>query len=282
MGRLAHSRKLATRLAKHDPDGVCCLSPFAHERETILAGCPTSEIWGIGPASTKKLGQAGIRSALQLTQAPDHLIRHILHLPGLRLAYELRGQPAFPLERIPSPPRSIHRSQSFGHVITDLCDLKEALAAYVGRAAEHLRAHHMAAGMLSISLATNRFRPGPQFARQMTMTIPRPSCSTFELLSLAHTCLEQLFRDGYAYHKVGVLLADLVPTPPQPLSLWEPPASVWRHTRLLSTVDSINDRYGSNTIRIGMASLHPLWTRRMAYPSPAYTSRWNELALVST
>src|SRR5215813_11351401 len=165
--------KLANRLAKRSPQaqGVVILtSPL--EIEATLAQTPIQDIWGIGPGYTRRLHAHEIRTAIQLRNMTDRWVRQELGIVGLRLVWELRGISCLPLEFCPPPKQSLMVSRSFGRPITTLIEMREAVATYMTRAAEKLRRHQVAAGVLTVFLMTNRFTDEPQYSNSVTMPLP--------------------------------------------------------------------------------------------------------------
>jgi DNA polymerase V len=134
-----------------------------------------------------------------------------LGIVGLRLVCELRGISCLPLALCPSPKQSLMVSRSFGRPITTLIEMREAVATYMTRAAEKLRRHHVAAGVLTVFLMTNRFTEEPQYSNSVTIPLPVATQDTAELIRYALQGVEQIFREGYHYQKAGVILTALVP-----------------------------------------------------------------------
>src|SRR5262245_30417479 len=102
-------------------------------------------------------------------------------------------------------------SRSFGRFITTLIEMREAVATYMTRAAEKLRRHHIAAGVLTVFLMTNRFTDELQYSNSVTMFFPVATHDTAELIRYALRGVEQIFCEGYRYQKAGVILTALVP-----------------------------------------------------------------------
>jgi DNA polymerase V len=146
--------KLANRLAKRSPQGVVTLTALS-EIDATLACTRVEDIWGIGPGYTRRLKLHDIRTALQLRDANDRWIRQQLGVVGQRIVWELRGISCLPLELCPPPKQSLMVSRSFGRPIITLTEMREAVATYTTRAAEKVRRHQMAAGVVTIFLMTN-------------------------------------------------------------------------------------------------------------------------------
>jgi DNA polymerase V len=270
--------KLANRLAKRSPRGVVTLTA-ASEIDATLAGTRVEDIWGIGPGYTRRLKVHDIRTALQLRDAHDRWIRQELGVVGQRIVWELRGMSCLPLDLCPPSRQSVMVSRSFGHPITTLTAMREAVATYTTRAAEKLRRHHVAAGVVTVFLMTNRYGDEPQYANSVTMSLPVASQDTGELIQYACRALQHIFRAGYRYQKAGVILTALVPAHQVQPDLFDR-RDREHSTELMAAIDTLNRAWGAGTVRYAAAGVRPRWLARCARRSPRYTTRWRELAVV--
>lgn len=272
--------KVASRMAKKNKEcqGVFDITGQA-DILTMLGNVAVGDVWGIGRRTTSKLGDYGVRTAKDLALMPDGWLRKQLTVTGLRTAMELRGISCLPLEDGPPAKKSITSSRSFGRLVTELADLQEAMAAYVSIAAEKLREQHLATGCLSVFLSTNRHKKdAPQYSNSETFTLAEPTISTPELIHAASQCLERLFRKGYAYQKVGVILTDLLPENRRQGHLFL--ADKGRAKPLMAALDRINNRWGRETVRYAAAGFTRDWKNRQEKKSPAYTTSWQDLPVV--
>lgn len=275
--------KLANRLAKQEPSwmGVADLGAWPEpELDRRLAELPSAAIWGIGPRLAARLEALGLRTALDLKRAEPRLIRRRFSVVLERTILELRGIPCLDLEDIVPDKRQIQSSRSFGTPVTELAELAEAVTAYVGRAAEKLRAQSSEAGAVYVMLRTNLFRADePRYDASRVMILPEPSADTRRLAQAARQGLRKLYRPGYRYAKAGIMLLDLVPASARQADLWSDPERVEQGQRLMGVMDRINRDYGRDTIRLAGAGLARRWAMRQAHRSPRYTTRWDELPI---
>lgn len=280
MGATKVISKLGAKLAKSDPDGVTDLSN-PRMLDEVLSRTPVADIWGIGSSRAATLSKAGIQTALQFKEADDAWLRRHLHVPGLRLAYELRGIQALPLVHAPAPAQSIMRARAFGRPVTEREELHEALAVFASRAAEKLRAEARAARALSVSLSTNSFHESsPQYSSSCSVRLPVPTSFTPELVRHAREALNRIYRPGYAYHRLGILLTDFVHDEPRQLSWTVSSQDIEKQRRLMEVIDAINARYGRETIRLAAAGHGQGWRAKVASLSPRFTTRWDEIVVV--
>ena len=199
---------------------------------------------------------------------------------GLRTVYELRGISCIPLEQMPNPKKGIVNSRSFGRPVEELKELKESLAEYTARAAWKLRSQGSVASYINVFLATNRFKPEPQYSNSVTSRLPVPTAYTPELIHYANTNLERIYRPGYRYKKVGIMLLEIIPEEDAQLNLFIPSGDTRRKRALMQAVDRINAQWGRNTVYYAAEGNGKPWQMRRSYLSNRYTTEWQEIPLV--
>jgi DNA polymerase V len=273
--------KLANRLAKRSEDtqGVFDLTVSPHQ-DDVLKAVPVKDIWGIGRRYSRLLQMNGICTALELRDADDRWIRQQMGVVGVRIVWELRGISCLPLALSPPPKKSLMVSRSFGRPIATLDKMREAVATYTTRAAEKLRRHRLAAGVLTVFLMTNPFKEDePQYGNRIKISLPVASSDTAELIAHAMVGIEHIYEDGYRYKKAGVMFTDLIPAHHIQMNLFDT-RDRERAQTLMTTIDYINTQMGTGAIQYAVAGLQPHWQMRRAWMSPRYTTRWDELAVV--
>ena len=86
------------------------------------------------------------------------------------------------------------------------------MATYAARAAAKVRRDELKAGVVTVFITTNRFKPDePQYANSAVVQLPQPANDTFTLVQAALRAVEGLYRPGHQYKKAGVLLTELSP-----------------------------------------------------------------------
>jgi DNA polymerase V len=100
---------------------------------------------------------------------------------------------------------------------------------------------------------------------------------TLRLIQAAHWGLRRLYRSGYAYQKAGVALLDLRPRSHAQMDLFSTLPN--RHA-LMQVMDRINASFGRGTLRTAAEGIRPAWRMKRERMSPAYTTRWDQLAEV--
>lgn len=275
--------KLANHVAKKRPqyDGVFDFSRLSVEEQgELLAGIDAAEVWGIGHRLAERLAQRGIVMVKDLRDADPKTLRREFSVVVERTVLELRGVSCLSLEEVASPKKEIIASRSFGQWVTDLGELRQAVASYTARAAEKLRRQHSVASALQVFLQTNPHKAGePQYHPGIVVPLVEPTDDTRWLASQAVRGLQKIYRPGYRYQKAGVMLMGLADPQTAQFDLFsrssERAAGPSKH--LMETLDQINAKMGRGTLRLAAEGLNQNWRPRANYPSPHYTTRWAEL-----
>ena len=273
--------KIASKLAKKSikAKGVLNLIDSPH-LDRALEKVHVVDVWGVGTKSARKLIEKGIRNARQLKEASDNRIRHTMGVNGLRIVYELRGISCHSLDNCTRPKKGILCSQSFGRKVTDIAELKQAVTAFVTNAAERLRKQKSAARRLTVFMLTG-FSEDKQAEKNQSLSIKLPAATNLssELIRQAMKAVEEIYQSGQSYKRAGVRFDDLVPSEQIQISLFDQ-ADSEKNSRLMETVDILNDRLGSGSLRYAtQGTIHP-WKAKSEMVSPRYTTCWDELAEV--
>jgi len=234
----------------------------------------------VGRRLTKQLDPMGIRTAYDLAQVEDSVLLKHFSVVLVRTVYELRGTPCLGLETLLPPKKSIMTSRSFGHQITELSPLSEAVASYTARGGEKLREDGLAAKQLMVFIETNRFRAWErQHSPSVTLTLPVATQCTHELIQYALQALSQIYKPGYGYHKAGVMMLELVPAGEIQTSLLDT-QDRGRLDRLMQVLDQVNWDHGQGKLRYASEGMGKRWKMRQEHRSQRFTTDWNELMAV--
>jgi DNA polymerase V len=274
--------KAANRLAKKNPahGGVLDLRG-REDAEALLAEMAVEDVWGVGRRHAAWLRGLGVATALEFSRLPRELVRRKMTVVGLRTLLELQGVSCLDLEEAPAPPKSVVASRSFGRPVTDVREMREAVAFHAGRAAGRLRGRGCVAGNVLVFVQTNRFVAGaPQYAVSDTAAFPVPTADTREIIRLAQAVLARIFKPGLRYKKAGVMLFGIEPAAARRGNLLESAADAARSRELMRVVDGINARHGRDAVTFAAAGIARPWRMNQGSRSPRYTTVWDELPLV--
>jgi|SRR5690554_1244916 len=271
--------KLANYGAKQYPatKGVVDLTSPARQKK-LLALTPVNEIWGVGRKLTSKLKALGVYTALDLAQQNPKSMRKQFSVVLERTIRELNGESCLELETVPQPKQQILCSRSFGKRVTQLTEMKEAVASYTAKAAEKLREENQCCQYLTVFMHTSRFNPNePNYSNSASKRLLAPTDDTRALLQAARQLIKSIWRDGYRYAKAGVILNDFSPKTEQQRDLFA--TETYANPELMSLIDKLNHN-GSKQIFFAREGCGQAWVMNRKYLSPSYTTRWSDLLKV--
>lgn len=273
--------KLANSRAKRDEtlNGVLDLTDLRDGYlGHYLGGTPIKSIWGVGWRLTPRLQAEGIYTALDLAGTTPRLAAQLMGVHGRQLVAELNGRSCHPLEPYGRVRQTVMKGRMFGED-TDRFDVIEAaIASMTARAAFVLRREGLAAHSASLSLSTDRHKPG--YRRQTwAASFPEPTADTGRITAGLMEAARAGFNPASRYHRANVLLYDLVPERTLQADLWgiANPLRQSASQARLSALDTINERYGKRTLRYAAEDLSVAWHPRQQLRSPRYTTEWDEL-----
>ncbi|MEB3351424.1 MAG: Y-family DNA polymerase [Cyanobacteriota bacterium] len=277
--------KIANRTAKANAShgGVFDIGAVA-DPAPWLEAIAIEDVWGIGRRLSRWCRLRGVSHALALRELPTAELRRRCGVVGVRLQLELRGQACLPLVGQPPAKQETCVSRSFSQPISDPAELREAIATYLCRGAEKLRRQHQRAGAITVFVRSSPFNGTRFYSNAATVELPLASNDTAVLLAAALPLAARLHRPHKPLQKAGILLQHLQPDSQLQHHLLAPLSDADQHRRetLLATVDALNRRYGSGTIRWAACGLAPVWAMRRSRLSRAATTRLADIPTVYT
>lgn len=277
--------KFANHLAKKNDvfNGVCDLHAMTRpERLEWMWGVEVGEVWGVGSRIRKRLAGMGIDTVLDLRNASPKQMRAQFGVVMERTCNELRGISCLELEDVMPPKQQIMSSRSFGTTVETFEELCESVASYLASAAEKLRRQNSVAGAVYVFVLTNRFKEDePQYNAGITVPMDDATDDTLALTSAALRGLAAIFRPGFRYKKTGVMLTLLSDKGARQATLFDDPVAREKSEKLMEAMDAINREFGRGTLRSGASGIVQRWAMRAENRSPRYTTRWDELPVVT-
>ena len=273
--------KAANRLAKRCPElaGVC-IGTEAESFGKTLEQMETRDVWGIGGKISRKLSGFGIGNAKQLRDADPAWIKKQFSVTLMRTVLELRGESCLKLEEPEESRKSLMCGRSFGKPLKELEDIRPALTHFVQNAVSRLWKYKQATSAITVYLSTNRFRKNITQRSVSASVELEVTNNLMQLNAAAQRALGQIFKSGFEYHKVGVLLHDFISVKNIPATLFETESSIQASQELMGAVKKINQKFGRYTVASASVSGSSDWKARSKFRSPAFTTCWNELPLV--
>ncbi len=273
--------KIATKIAKKDITygGVLSLLDVK-DNDSYLEMVDIEDIWGVGRQYSKWLHSINISNAKDLKYANRQSIRKHMTVQGLRSVLELNNIDCIPLDSKTLLKKSITRSKSFEKKTKSLDDIKQALAIDVARAGEKLREQNCLVGTLTIFILSDPFKT-PFYSNMTCIRLPFKTCDTPTLIKYSLIGLQKIFKQGYIYKKTGVILSDISPIKDTQLNLFNAPFdSNLKRYRAMKCIDTLNKKWGRDTIRVGSMGIESTLQMKQSMISKGYTTNWNELLTV--
>ena len=279
---IAHTKTLA-KLANHtakrlqaQTGGVVNIcDPI--KRDWVLRNTDVAEVWGVGRRMKLHLDGMGIKTAMDLAKADAWTLRKNFSVVIEKTARELAGTACLELDEPDPPKQEICCSRMFGRRLTELAPIKEAVATYVMRASEKLRAQNSLCKKIRVSIRTGMFNPDEaKYANGVLIELPYPSDDVRLLTKAAVDAVERVFRPGFKYSKAEVMLVNLC----QPGEFTEDlfaTTQAAEATNLMTVLDKINERWGRGTLRSAGVPINPDWAMRREMMSQSYTTKLDQL-----
>lgn len=275
--------KLANHTAKRlqaQTGGVVDITDPA-KRDWVLRNTDVAEVWGIGRRMKVHLDGMGIKSAMDLARADPWTLRKNFSVVIEKTARELAGIPCLELDEPDPPKQEICCSRMFGKRLTELAPIKEAVATYMMRASEKLRAQNSLCKKIRVSIRTGMFNPEEaKYANGVLVELPYPTNDVRLMTKMAVEALDRVFRPGFKYSKAEVMLLNLCQPGEYTGDLFAV-AQPSETDKVMKVLDQINSRWGRGTLRAASVPTNPDWGMRREMMSQSYTTKLDQLWKVS-
>ncbi len=273
--------KLANFAAKKwtKAEGIIDLSLPARQRK-LMALISVEEVWGVGRKISKRLNAMGIKTALDLADAPTELIRKHFSVVLERTVRELRGESCLAIEEFTPDKQQIVCSRSFGDRVSQYELMREAICSHAVRAAEKLRKEHQYCRHISAFIKTSPFTEGEAYYGQVASTrIEIPTQDTRDIIAAATQCLDSIWQEGHHFQKCGVMLGDFYSQGIAQLGLFDEHPPRAKSEQLMAALDDIHQK-GKGRIWFAGQGITKSWDMKREMLSPAYTTRFKDLMRV--
>ncbi len=276
--------KVAARFAKKYPGyRSVCLINSEDSRRKALSLLPIGDVWGVGRRLSKRMFQMGIDTALDFADMSVDDVHRRFNLPLQRTWRELNAQSCIDMDMAESPQKQMCCSRSFGKMLTEFDELRQAVSLFASIVSRKLRERHLAAVTVSVFVQTNAFREDME--QYYNSACRRPAEATNDTMAITATaieCLRSIYRRGYSYKKAGIMINEIVDEHAVRRSLFATDDDRKRRQRLMDVLDDIN----SNSIAhdtVHVASYQPAQSLvKGERRSRLYSSRLNDIIIVKT
>ena len=257
--------KIANHIAKKEKSGVVSLIGI-EDIDPILEKVEIGDVWGVGRQLTKFYIKNDIYNAKQLKNISNTWIKKSSNVLSSRTAMELRGISCIDLEIQDSKRKSCVVSRSFGKKVETFQELKESVTNYCLNASEKIRSESLITKSVTVFLRTSPFQNrGIYYSNSKTIDFPIATDNSIEIVKAAINGLKDIFKRGYKYQKVGVMLSKL--------SNLENKNNLFSSSKdekiksLMRSIDSTNCRYGRSALSLASGGVNKKWNMKRKHSS---------------
>ena len=271
--------KVANKMAKkYSSTGVFDIREKSIQ-DDVLKDLKVDDIWGISTRLGSRLNAMGIYTAADFRDTDPPVIRKYFGVVVERLAYEIRGLSCLELDSI-KPKKNIMSSKSFGSPLRDIRPIEEALSTYISRACEKLRMQKSRAQGVYVFIKTNPFRKKEgQYYNSTHINFIHPLSDTGAIIKEGKKGLKEIFREGYSYHKCGIMLTNLVPDTFYQEDLFVQ-NKYKKNDQLMNAIDNINESIRTKAIFYASQGVNQEWKMKCDQRSSLYTTKIEDFVKV--
>ena len=270
--------KVANKIAKKFPERTNGIYVIDTEEKRIkaLKWTKIEDVWGIGFRLTKKMQAKNIKTAYDFTLPYNEaFISKEMGVVGMRLKYELEGKSVLEMEE-PKAKKNIAVTRSFEKDITDFNELKERVVTFASVCSEKLRKQNSCCNVVTLYLRKDPFNAnGEKYSFYRMQTLSFPSNTSFSISQTAIMMLKDLYQEGTAYKKAGVMVSEIVPSSQRQFKLFDEENP--KYQKLMEVMDAVQAKTGERKLRLASQDLKRTWKMKQNHLSNRYTTNFNEL-----
>ena len=224
-----------------EPPNALTVVPFGEEA-AFLDPLPADMLWGVGPKTSARLAELGIRTIGDISRWPELELIRLFGENGRDLARHAKGIDDRPVVT-EHETKSISQEVTFSKDVRDDKVLEDTVREQSVEVARQLRKNNLAGKTIKLKI---RWPDFTTLTRQTTLNDPTDQDDL-----IARTALElmkSVRKPNQAVRLIGVGVSGLG-APIRQLGLWD--MDVERSRRLQQAMDTLNAKYGRDIIRKG-------------------------------
>ena len=171
--------------------------------------------------------------------------------------------------------QSIATTRTFEREYRLFEEVSERITTFTVISAEKLRKQQTRCNSIIVFIETSRFRePDEKYSNSIVVKLPFATSSTMEIVKGAIEGLKKIYKPEYQYKRAGVVLMDFVREENVQRSFFF--NSNPKHASLMSAVDDLNSKFGSQKIRLAVQDTK-VWKMKQERISHRYTTDINDI-----
>lgn len=258
----------------------------------ILKKTNVIDIWGVGNRLSLFLINNNINNAQDLRDCNSNFIRKEKGVTLERSVLELKGIVCNEIQSNLTKKKSICVSRSFGKKLYEFEDIKNALIVYVHKASFKMRTYKFFCSTVTIFLKTSKYQ-SKSYSNIKTYSLLEATNDIRTIWNISKKLLKQIYKSGFLYNKVGIILCDFCTLESKQKSLIDDYEECHKKKidiKLMEVMDYINNRFGASKLRLSsdksgsfhLKNKNRNWLMKSKYRSPCYTTNWNDIPKIKT
>ncbi len=250
----------------HKPNGVTIV-PYSMIMQ-FLERTSLSDITGIGRNREALLRQSDIHNPVDFINSEMQIIQRLLGKAGTDLWLELHGKSVMGLELHLPLPKSMARTASMGAVTSDRKTITSHLTRHTTRLATALVNKRLLAKRLTVFLKLKE-----SCSVSAKTDFEYPTNNYFRLSHAVQQMMGDLYDARSQYRACGVIAEKISEAEQSMPDLFGHMKADAKQADLLITVDSINKKYGRDTLKMAEAFSPPSSRSNVRFIYPTITAR---------
>jgi len=247
-------------------------------RKCILSQMNVTDVWGIGSRLGRRMNIMGIKTAWDLAEQNPTKIRKDFSILVEGTVRELNGEVRHSWDSVRAAKKEIYSTRSFGQRITDMAELRFALASHAEIVATKLRKQKSLTSAMSVFATSSPHDSEGYFSESYFHHFTMPTNDTRHIVSVTQQAICKLFKTGVRYYRCGVGLMDLRGEALMQFDLFNQSTD---SPQLMSCMDSINARFGRSTVHLAAKGFEQKFAMRREFLSPQYTTKWSDIPKIT-
>ena len=212
------------------------------EEAAFLAPLPADMLWGVGPKTSARLTELGIRTIGDIARWPEGELVRLFGENGRDLAQHARGLDHRGIST-EHETKSISQEVTFTRDVRDDRVLEKTLQEQAAEVARNLKRSNLVGATVKLKI---RWPDFTTLTRQTTL--PERTDQAEEIGKLAIQLMRAVRKPRQAVRLIGVGVTGLGP-PIRQLALWD--AQTHKSRQLQDAIDELRQRFGEDVIRHG-------------------------------
>jgi len=227
-----------------EPPNALTVVPFGEEA-TFLSPLPADMLWGVGPKTSARLTELGIRTIGDLAKWPENELIRLFGENGRDLARHSKGIDDRPVVT-EHETKSISQEVTFSKDVHDDKTLVETLREQSVEVARQLRENNLAGKTIKLKI---RWPDFTTLTRQTTLDNPTDQHQI--ILEAALQLMKSVRKPNQPVRLIGVGVTGLG-EPIRQLGLWD--IDHEKSRKIQDLLDALQEKYGKNVIKRGNVS----------------------------